>query len=224
MNIAITGQSGFIGNHLTNYLTQKCFNVIPVNKELFSNSQKLSCKLKDCSIVIHLAGMNRGLDKEVHECNVYLASQLVNALEQENITPYLLFASSIQEEIDNVYGRSKKEATDIFVKWAKRNNATFTSLVLPNIFGPFCKPNYNSVIATFCYQLTHYQNPIVQVDKPLKLIYVNDLVEQIYKLIETSSKEHRVYLKADRELLVSEILTLLTHFKELYFEKISFLV
>ena len=181
MNIGITGQSGFIGNHLTNYLTQKSFNVIPINKESFSSYQRLYCKLKNCSTVIHLAGMNRGLDKEVHDCNVYLASQLVNALEQGNLTPNLLFASSTQEEIDNSYGRSKKEATDIFIEWAKRNNATFTSLILPNIFGPFCKPNYNSVIATFCYQLTHNQDPNIQVDKPLKLIYVNDLVEQIYK-------------------------------------------
>lgn len=218
MNIAITGQTGFIGNHLTNYLTQKGFNLIPINKESFSSSQRLSSKLNDCRTVVHLAGMNRGLDKEVHDCNVYLASQLVNALEQGNLTPHLLFASSTQEEIDNLYGQSKKEATEIFIKWAKRNNATFTSLILPNIFGPFCKPNYNSVIATFCYQLTHNQDPFIQVDKRLKLIYINDLVEQIYKLIETPSKEHRVYLKANEEWLVSEILTLLKHFKKLYFE------
>jgi UDP-2-acetamido-2,6-beta-L-arabino-hexul-4-ose reductase len=218
MNIGITGQSGFIGSHLTNYFTQKCFNVIPVKKESFSSSRKLCCELKDCSTVIHLAGMNRGLDKEVHDCNVYLASQLVSALEQGNLTPNVLFASSTQEETDNLYGQSKKEATDIFIKWAKRNNATFTSLILPNIFGPFCKPNYNSVIATFCYQLTHNQDPIIQVDKSLKLIYVKDLVEQIFKLVETPSKDYRVYLKADKELLVSEILTMLTHFKKLYFE------
>ena len=121
MNIGITGQSGFIGNHLTNYLTQKQLNVISINLESFSSNQTLYCKLKNCSTVIHLAGMNRGLDKEVYDCNVNLASQLVNALEQGNLTPNVLFASSTQEKIDNFYGRSKKEATNIFIKWSEKN-------------------------------------------------------------------------------------------------------
>ena len=218
MNVGITGQSGFIGYHLTNYLLQKNFNVIPIHKKDFSSVQMLNNALKNCTTVIHLAGMNRGPDKEVHDCNLQLASQLINALEQGNLTPNVLFASSTQEETDTLYGRSKKEATNIFIKWAERNNATFSSLILPNIFGPFCKPNYNSVIATFSYQLTHNQDPIIKIDKPLKLIYVNDLVEQISHFVEMPSKEYRVCLQADKEILVSEILKLLTHFKNLYFE------
>jgi UDP-2-acetamido-2,6-beta-L-arabino-hexul-4-ose reductase len=216
MNIGITGHSGFIGYHLTNYLLQKTFNINPVDKESFSSPQKLSTALKNCDIIIHLAGMNRGSDKEVHDCNLQLASQLVNALEESNLTPAVIFASSTQEEMDNSYGRSKKEATNLFIDWAIRNNANFTSLLLPNIFGPFCKPYYNSVIATFSYQLTHNQEPVIQIDKPLKLIYINDLVEKIHDVIRKPSKEHRVYLQADTEIRVSEILSLLKEFQKDY--------
>lgn len=216
MNIGITGQSGFIGYHLTNYLSQKNFNVISINKEDFSSDQKLNNALKNCNIIIHLAGMNRGPDKEVSDCNLQLASQLINALEENNLTPVVIFASSTQEEMANSYGRSKKEATNLFIDWAIRNNANFSSLLLPNIFGPFCKPYYNSVIATFSYQLTHNQEPVIQIDRPLKLIYINDLVEKIHDVIEKPSKEYRVYLQADKEMRVSEILSLLKEFQKDY--------
>lgn len=216
MNIGITGHSGFIGSHLTNYLLQKNFNIIPIDKENFSSPQKLNSALKNCDVIIHLAGMNRGSDKEVYDCNLQLASQLVNALEESNLTPNVIFASSTQEEMDNSYGRSKKEATNLFIDWAIRNNANFTSLLLPNIFGPFCKPYYNSVIATFSYQLTHNQEPVIQIDRSLKLIYINDLVEKIYDVIKKPSKENRVYLQADTEIHVSEILSLLKEFQKDY--------
>ena len=188
MNIGITGQSGFIGYHLTNYLLQKNFNVIPINKEDFSSDQKLYKAIKNCNVIIHLAGMNRGPDKEVHDCNIQLASQLISTLQESNLKPAIIFASSTQEEMDNPYGRSKKEATNLFIDWATKNNTNFTSLLIPNVFGPFCKPFYNSVIATFCYQLTHNQEPVIQIDKSLKLIYINDLVEKICEFIEKPFK------------------------------------
>jgi UDP-2-acetamido-2,6-beta-L-arabino-hexul-4-ose reductase len=219
MNIGITGRSGFIGYHLTNYLSEKNCDIIPINKDDFSSFQKLNSKLKNCNIIIHLAGMNRGSDKEVYNCNLQLASQLVNVLEESNLTPAVIFASSTQEEMDNSYGRSKKEATNLFINWAIRNNANFTSLILPNIFGPFCKPYYNSVIATFSYQLTHDQEPVIQIDRSLKLIYINDLVEKIHGIIKKPSKEYRVYPQADKEIRVSEILSVLKNFKEDYLEK-----
>lgn len=219
MNVGITGQSGFIGYHLAHYLRQKNFSVISINKEDFSNNKKLCEAIKNCDVIVHLAGMNRGSDKEVNDCNIHLASQLINALQDANLKPNVLFASSIQEEMDNAYGRSKKEATDLFVGWALKNKANFTSILIPNVFGPFCKPFYNSVIATFAYQLTHNQEPVIQVDKSLKLIYINDLVEKICELIEEISDQHRVSLQTNIEFRVSEILLLLKGFQKDYLEK-----
>ena len=216
MNVGITGQSGFIGYHLTNYLLQKSFCVIPINKEDFSSNQRLCKELKNCDVIVHLAGLNRGPDNEVHDRNIQLASQLISALQESNLTPAIIFASSTQEEMDNPYGRSKKEATDLFIDWAARNKTHFISLLIPNVFGPFCKPFYNSVIATFCYQLTHNQEPAIQVDRSLKLIYVNNLVEKICELIEKTPDEHRVNLQTNIEIRVSEILSLLKRFQTEY--------
>ena len=218
-NIGITGSSGFIGYHLTNYLLQKGFKVISINKKDFSNNEALYEALKICDTVVHLAGMNRGLENEVYECNIELAWQIKNTLQQANLTPAIIFASSIQEKMDNPYGRSKKEITDLFVDWAKSNNARFTSLILPNIFGPFCKPFYNSVVATFSYQLTHNQEPSIQIDAPLRLIYINDLVEKIHHCIITPTDDSRVYLQPEKEILVSQVLSLFKVFKTLYLSK-----
>jgi UDP-2-acetamido-2,6-beta-L-arabino-hexul-4-ose reductase len=219
MNIGITGQAGFIGYHLTNYLIQKQHNVIPINKEDFSSDPQLRKAISNCNVIVHLAGMNRGPDMEVYDCNIRLATQLIAAFQESNLTPAVIFASSTQEEMDNLYGQSKKEATNLFIDWASRSNSNFTSLLLPNIFGPFCKPFYNSVIATFCYQLTHEQQPVIEIDRQLKLVYVNDLMEQIYRIIQEPSKEHRVYLKDNIEIRVSEILSLLKKFQEDYLGK-----
>jgi UDP-2-acetamido-2,6-beta-L-arabino-hexul-4-ose reductase len=219
MNVGITGQSGFIGYHLTNYMLQKNISIISINKEDFSSSEGLCKAIKNCDVIVHLAGMNRGPDKEVHDCNIQLSSQLISALQESNLTPTIIFASSTQEEIDSPYGRSKKAATNLFMDWAARNKSNFTSLLIPNVFGPFCKPFYNSVIATFCYQLTHNQEPVIQVDRSLKLIYINDLVEKICELVENTSNEHRVNLQTNVEIRVSEILSLLKGFQKDYLEK-----
>jgi UDP-2-acetamido-2,6-beta-L-arabino-hexul-4-ose reductase len=160
--------------------------------------------------------MNRGSDKEVYDCNYQLASQLVKALEGCHVTPYVIFASSTQEEKEGSYGRSKKDATNLFIDWAVRNNAKFTSLIIPNVFGPFCKPNYNSVIATFCYQLTHNQQPRIEIDAILRLVFVNDLVEYIYNIVKGPSNEFKIYPQTCAEIRVSEILSKLNEFKEVY--------
>ncbi|MFZ7136943.1 MAG: NAD-dependent epimerase/dehydratase family protein [archaeon] len=218
MKVGITGQSGFIGYHLTNYLSLKNDEVdlIPFDNSYFSDTEKLRGFVLECDTVVHLAGMNRGPDSEVYDCNLRLASQLVKTLEECEAKPYVIFASSTQEERSNSYGRSKKDATNLFIDWAIRNNAKFSSLIIPNVFGPFGKPNYNSVVATFCYQLTHDLRPKIQIDAVLNLIFVNDLVEYIFNLLKKPSCEFRVYLQSCAEIRVSEILSKLNYFKESY--------
>jgi UDP-2-acetamido-2,6-beta-L-arabino-hexul-4-ose reductase len=218
MKVGITGQSGFIGYHLTNYLSLKKdeIKLVPFDKSFFSDTKRLQSFLLECDVVVHLAGMNRGSDKEVYDFNYHLTSQLVKTFEECHAKPQVIFASSTQEEKENSYGRSKKDATNLFIDWAVRNNAKFTSLLIPNVFGPFCKPHYNSVVATFCYQLTHNQEPRLEIDAVLKLIYVNDLVEYIYNIIKNPPSEFRVSPLSLIELRVSEILSKLNEFKEAY--------
>jgi UDP-2-acetamido-2,6-beta-L-arabino-hexul-4-ose reductase len=98
-------------------------------------------------------------------------------------------SSSLQEERDNLYGRSKREGRELFNQWADRNDAAFTGLIIPNVFGPFGVPFYNSVISTFSHQVAIGEEPKIEVDACLKLIYVGDLVDRIIGLFPADSAD-----------------------------------
>src|SRR6476619_4351774 len=151
LRIGITGQEGFIGTHLFNFLAlQEGVECIHFEKSFFREQDQLRGFVKDCDVIVHLAAMNRHHDPEtLYQTNIHLVQQLIDAMEAEGVTPHIIFSSSTQEERDNVYGRSKREGRERFLQWAELQNATFTGMLIPNVFGPFGNPYYNSVIATF---------------------------------------------------------------------------
>lgn len=220
MKIGITGQVGFIGTHLKNFLTlQKGANVIPFSDNYFSNDYQLQDFVKSCDAIVHLAAINRHTSPQyIYEKNIELVQKLISACEITGSTPHILFSSSIQEERDNEFGNSKKAGRELLEKWANSNGAITTGMVIPNVFGPFGKPYYNSVVATFCHQLTHGEEPSIQVDGTLPLIYVNDLVSDIFNLIQTKTVG-KVLIQHRYNVKVSEILEYLKAFKMNYFEK-----
>jgi len=217
--VGITGQSGFIGTHLYNYLGLKeGIERIPFKDEFFRDEDKLNDFVKRCDVIVHLAGMNRHNDPEIiYRTNIELVQKLIKAMENTGSVPHVLFSSSTQEGRDNLYGRSKKEGRELFIKWADKNNALFTGFVIPNVFGPFGNPYYNSVVATFCYQLTHDEEPKIDVDGQLKLIYINELIEVFYNTITNNTNDHSYYIEHTSEKKVSEILGLLNGYKEQYY-------
>lgn len=182
IKIGITGQAGFVGTHLFNTLglQPEKFERIPFEDDYFQDEAKLTEFVQSCDAIVHLAAMNRHGDPQViYDTNIRLVKQLINACETTKSTPHILFSSSTQEERDNLYGKSKKEGRKLFEAWAERNDASFTGFVIPNVFGPFGHPYYNSVVATFCHQLTHNETPEIHVDGEIKLIYVSELVAEI---------------------------------------------
>ena len=223
ISVGITGQSGFIGTHLFNYLNLKKneIKLIPFKDEYFQNTSQLRAFVKHCDAIVHLAALNRHNDPDIiYSTNIALVKQLIEALEVTGSKAHLLFSSSTQEERDNAYGKSKHTGRILFEEWAGRNNVQFTGLIIPNVFGPFGNPYYNSVIATFCHLLTHSGQPQLQVDSKLELIYINELVEEIYKLIIDPPIDFisSFRVKYTSEINVSGILTLLENYKKLYFE------
>lgn len=222
MRIGITGQSGFVGTHLYNFLgIQEQVVRVTFKDEYFQNSDQLLVFVKSCDIIVHLAAMNRhGDPRVIYDTNIDLVQKLITACEATNSKPHILFSSSTQEERDNLYGKSKKEGRELLEKWAERNEAQFTGLIIPNVFGPFGNPYYNSFIATFCHQLTHGEQARIDVDGEVKLIYVGELVQEFWKRIQGHSVtqsnytvEHSVTIK------VSKVLSLLKSYKTNYFEK-----
>jgi UDP-2-acetamido-2,6-beta-L-arabino-hexul-4-ose reductase len=185
IKIGITGQAGFIGTHLFNTLSlhPDKYIIIPFRDEFFQSEEALDAFVKQCDVIVHLAAMNRHNDPNVlYKTNLELVQKLIDSMERTNSKPYVIMSSSLQEELDNLYGLSKREGRELFNQWAERNGAKFTGLIIPNVFGPFGVPFYNSVISTFSYQICNKQAPKIEVDNELKLIYVGDLVKVILDL------------------------------------------
>ncbi|MCD4695524.1 MAG: NAD-dependent epimerase/dehydratase family protein, partial [Bacteroidales bacterium] len=246
LKVGITGQPGFMGTHLFNYLgLQKGIERIPFEDDYFKDKQKLNHFVKSCDAIVHLAAMNRHGDPQViYDTNITLVNQLISACEATHSRPHILFSSSTQEVRDNLYGKSKKAGREMFEKWADKNDAQFTGLVIPNVFGPFGHPYYNSVVATFCYQLTHNETPKIDVDGVVKLIYVGELVQEIWNEINGTQMTQIEQIGTDKkirenqsnsrlqrssineyivpytsEVKVSQVLGLLKEYKENYFKK-----
>lgn len=225
ITVGITGQPGFMGTHLYNFLGLKeNINRISFADEYFSDFSKLDEFISKCDVVVHLAAMNRHGDPQViYNTNIKLVKDLISACERTKSKPHIIFSSSTQESRDNIYGKSKKDGRKLFEKWAEENSANFTAMVIPNVFGPFGRPFYNSVIGTFSYQLTHNDIPKIEIDAALDLIYINDLVEAFYQKIltkpESKSRIEKHLVPHSATKKVTEILKLLEYFKEIYFDK-----
>ncbi|MEB8330287.1 NAD-dependent epimerase/dehydratase family protein [Flavobacteriaceae bacterium KMM 6897] len=223
--IGVTGQAGFVGNHLYTTLSlDNDIELIPFERDYFENSQALEKFVAQCDVIVHLAAMNRHEDaKVIYNTNLELVSKLIDACTNLKVKPHIIFSSSSQEEKDNLYGKSKKEGKEKFIAWAKKNNCKFTSLTIPNVFGPFGKPNYNSVVATFCYKIAHGESPSIINDSEVGLIYINELVaifiENIKNEIQGDSHNvAEVKIEPTKNINVSELLRLLQQYKVDYME------
>jgi UDP-2-acetamido-2,6-beta-L-arabino-hexul-4-ose reductase len=222
LKIGITGQAGFVGTHLYNTLElhPEEFERVSFNRDFFSNQQLLEQFVSQCDVIVHLAAMNRHNDPQViFDTNIELAQKLVDALESTKSRAHVIFSSSTQEERDNEYGKSKKIGRELLYNWSQLTGGKFTGLIIPNVFGPFGHPNYNSVIATFCHQLTHHEIPTIAVDGELKLIYVGELVEVLISEIRSAKSQAEKVVLHTATAKVSQILSLLEKYKSEYQEK-----
>jgi UDP-2-acetamido-2,6-beta-L-arabino-hexul-4-ose reductase len=219
--VGITGQQGFIGKALFNSLglLPNEFERVPFERDFFEDQVKLEKFVSECDVIVHLAAINRHHDLEViYETNISLVKKLLNALEKSKSKAHVLFSSSSQEERDNLYGRSKKEGRELLSNWASKSEALFTGMIIPNVFGPFGNPYYNSFIATFSHQLTHGEQPKIDVDGYVKLIYVTELVNIFIQEIRSKIGNTLLNIPHSSEHNVSEILKILEMYKVQYFE------
>ncbi|MBO6035048.1 MAG: NAD-dependent epimerase/dehydratase family protein [Paludibacteraceae bacterium] len=218
LRIGITGQAGFVGTTLYNHLgiRNSDFERIPFEDSYFNTPAKLSEFVRSCDVIVHLAAMNRDPDPQViYDTNIRLVKELISAMERENVRPHVLFSSSTQETLDNMYGKSKAEGRAMFEKWAEKVGASFTGLVIPNVYGEFSRPNYNTFIATFSHKLINGEEPQILVDNNVRLIHVGSLCRFIISQFSNSGVK-RVEVPYDFEMKVTDILAKLRDFNNLY--------
>ncbi len=216
LNIGITGSKGFIGSHLKNTLElyNEGYNIIEFSRTYFDNEIELDSFVKQCDVIVHLSALNRHEDQSViYETNVKLVEVLIESLERTNSDAHVIMSSSSQENKDNLYGQSKREGRKMFSQWAKRNNTVFTGLIIPNVFGPFGKPFYNSVVATFAHQVVNNLTPTINGNSIVNLIYVGELVERIIEVINDRKNDSLLEIEATSDIGIQSLLDLLLKFK-----------
>jgi len=215
MRVLVTGSNGFIGKNLIIRLNELDIQVLTYTRE--SSTQNLEKLIKDTDFIAHLAGENRPKDeKDFDVVNAGLTMSICDALRSlgENIP--IILASSTQAEFDNAYGKSKLDA-EASVKMLEVDTGCPVYVYrLPGVFGKWCKPNYNSVVATFCHNISH--DLPVQVNNPdfeLSLVYIDDVVEEFVKVIQglrDGKKELSVQPKY--KIKLGDLSTQIQNFKE----------
>lgn len=181
MKILVTGSNGFVGKNLLVYLRERedC-EIVEFDKD--NKFEEIENQIDSIDFVFHLAGVNRpnSID-EFYQGNSDLTKSLINLLNQANKKIPFVYSSSIQADLDNDYGKSKKQAEDYIIN----NYENSIIYRFHNVFGKWCKPNYNSVVATFCYNIAHHiPIEINDPNKELELVYIDDICEEFIKLID----------------------------------------
>ena len=185
MRIVVTGADGFIGRNLRVRLAEQGYaDVLGVTRS--TSAAALRDTLANADFVFHLAGVNRPSDvAEFATGNAGFTEVLCGELAAAGRTAPVVFASSIQAELDNPYGRSKREAEEALLRHGRATGAPVHVFRLPNVFGKWCRPNYNSAVATFCHNIARGLS--IAVNDPaasLRLIHVDDALEAMIGLLE----------------------------------------
>ena len=198
MKVMVTGSNGFIGKNLTSRLSE----FIDIELLLYdrNSSIKLLPKLvENADLIFHLAGANRPIAvDEFYSSNSEFTNCLCNSIIESNSKAEIVFTSSTQSDLENDYGISKRLAENALTRLGKINGNTVHILNLPNIYGKWCKPDYNSVVATFCHNISR-EIPIniEDPDRILELIYIDDLINFLIEIIDQSRSGHskREYMR-----------------------------
>lgn len=186
-HIGITGQTGFVGTNLFNYIQQfpDKYLLVPFEDKFFYEDSLLDEFVKKCDVIIHLAAVMRSsIEGEVYRTNMNLVEKLISSMDNNKVTPNMLFSSSIQDDNGSEYGKCKQDGIARFKEWAHTHNTSFVALRFPNLFGPYAKPNYSSFIATFCYKLSHGETPTIICDNDIPLIYIGNIVKRIMQIVD----------------------------------------
>ena len=191
MKILITGAKGFVGKNLVCALsnirdgkdktTSLDTDITIYEYDLDTEPELLDTFTKDCDFVFHLAGVNRPEnEEEFMQGNFGFTSKLLDSLKKYNNTCPVMLSSSIQAGLDNPYGKSKKAGEDLFFEYSKETGAKVLVYRFPNVFGKWCRPNYNSAVATFCHNIAN-DLPIMVNDRNhmMTLVYIDDVVDEM---------------------------------------------
>lgn len=228
MNILVTGARGFVGKNLVaqlhNIQDGKAKNYAISGQEIKvfeydidSDPAELDVYCKSADFVFNLAGVNRPKDpEEFMKGNFGFASLLLDTLKKHKNSCPVMISSSIQAELDNPYGESKRAGENLMFEYSKETGAKVLVYRFPNLFGKWCRPNYNSAVATFCNNIAN--DLPIKVNDPsvvMHLVYIDDVVDELINAL--GGNEHRrgnfCYVPVEHTITLGEIVNLIYSFK-----------
>ncbi len=224
MNILITGAKGFVGKNLVASLynikerKDKTHPKLPTDINILEYDIDTEPTLLDeyctkADFVFNLAGVNRPEDPaEFMSGNFGFASTLLDTLKRHHNTCPVMLSSSVQAEMDNPYGQSKKAGEELFLSYAKETGSKVLIYRFPNLFGKWCRPNYNSAVATFCNNIAN-DLPIIVNDRSasMALCYIDDVVAELLRALQGNENREGDYCRVpvDHKISLGEIVDLI---------------
>jgi len=215
VKILVTGSDGFIAKNLIEHLKRD----ENIKLYLYNKNDSLSileAYVKEVDFIFHLAGVNRPENiNEFYEANSGLTKTILDILTKENKSTPILLSSSTQSELDNDYGKSKLEAENLLIEYSQKTNANIFIYKLPNVFGKWSRPNYNSVVSTWCNNIAcNLDMHVNDRDVELDLVYIDDVVKSFIQKLEFKTDEQYFKIDTVYKKTLGEIEKLLYAFKE----------
>ena len=216
MKILVTGSNGFVGKNLIAELQATSdHNIFSYDRD--TDPELLEAYCAEAEFVFHLAGVNRPKQQsEFMEGNFGFSSTLLETLKKQSNNCPVMISSSIQAQLDNPYGKSKKAGEELLRAYGEETGAKILIYRFPNVFGKWCLPNYNSVMATFCHNIA--RDLPITVNDPnvvLNLVYIDDVVQELVRALD--GKENRTDATCEvpivHQVRLGEIVELLESFK-----------
>ncbi|PYZ96295.1 capsular biosynthesis protein [Alteribacter lacisalsi] len=217
MNILITGAKGFIAKNLIAELKNREYtSILEYSRETDAELLDEYCKKAD--FVFHLAGVNRPQNEsDFMEGNYGFTSKLLHGLKKHNNTCPVMISSSIQAERDNPYGKSKKAGEELLFDYSKDTGAEVLIYRLQNVFGKWCRPNYNSAVATFCHNVAR-DLPITvnDPDVTMQLVYIDDVINELIEALQGNANKIGVHYEIPtvHTVYLGKIVKLIESFKK----------
>jgi len=216
MKVLITGASGFVAKNLIAHLAE-CSDIEILRFTRQDSLESLQSLVAQSEFVFHLAGVNRPTDpQEFQSGNADLTRALCDAVKASGRKIPVLYSSSIQAELDNAYGQSKREAEKVLLELAESYRVPVHIFRLPNVFGKWARPNYNSAVATFCHNIT--RDLPIQINDPnarISLVYIDDVVSKFIEVMEGKvADDPFVQVEPQYSITVGELAELLYAFRD----------
>lgn len=212
--ILVTGSKGFIGSNLISHLkVNSDYQVLEF--DINNHDGDLETFVCESDFIFHLAGVNRPEnDDEFRIGNTDLTEKIVSILESNHLRTPVLMTSSIQSELNNLYGQSKKAAENVLFRYQENGGISYI-YKLTNVFGKWCRPNYNSVVATFCHNIAHGKDiSISNRTHTIEFIYIDDIIHEFLSVLEKGKPEQEKFytIKNSYNVMLGELADILYKF------------